>query len=91
MPVIAKQNGAKLVIINRDETPCDPIADCVVHSQASQTIAAVIKELYHFLMSQFLYLDICVKIRIDSCLILFSITGGLLLVTGGTIFIAHLF
>ena len=43
MPVIAKQNGAKLVIINLDETPCDPIADCVVHSQACQTIAAVIE------------------------------------------------
>ena len=43
MPVIAKQNGAKLVIINQDETPCDQIAYCDVHSQASQTIAAMIE------------------------------------------------
>ena len=42
MPVVAKQNGAKLVIINRDETPCDPIADHVVNAQASPTMAAVI-------------------------------------------------
>jgi NAD-dependent deacetylase len=41
MPVIAKQNGAKLVIINRDETPCDPIADYVVHAQAGPTMATV--------------------------------------------------
>lgn len=44
MPVIAKQNGAKLVIINRDETPCDPIADYVVHAQAGPTMATVIDQ-----------------------------------------------
>ena len=43
MPVVAKQNGAKLVIINRDDTPCDPIADHVVNAQASPTMAAVIE------------------------------------------------
>lgn len=43
MPLIAKQSGAKLVIINRDETPCDPIADCIVHAQAGPTMAAVIE------------------------------------------------
>jgi NAD-dependent deacetylase len=43
MPVIAKQNGAKLVIINRDETPCDPIADYVVNAEASLTMATVIE------------------------------------------------
>jgi len=43
MPVIAKQSGAKLVIINRDETPCDSIADCIVHAQAGPTMAAVIE------------------------------------------------
>ncbi len=43
MPVIAKQNGAKLVIINRDETPCDSIADYVVNAQAGPTMATVIE------------------------------------------------
>lgn len=43
MPVVAKQNGAKLVIINRDETPCDPIADQVVNASASPTMAAIIE------------------------------------------------
>ena len=43
MPVIAKQSGAKLVIINRDETPCDSIADCIVHAQAGPTMAVVIE------------------------------------------------
>jgi NAD-dependent deacetylase len=43
MPVVAKRNGAKLVIINRDETPCDAIADYVVRAQASLTMAALIE------------------------------------------------
>jgi NAD-dependent deacetylase len=43
MPVIAKRNGAKLVIINRDETPGDQIADYVVNAQASTTMATVIE------------------------------------------------
>jgi NAD-dependent deacetylase len=42
MPLIAKQNGAKLVIINRDETACDGLADCIVHDQAGPTMAAVL-------------------------------------------------
>jgi len=41
MPVVAKRNGAKLVIVNRDQTPCDPIADRVVRGQASPTMVAV--------------------------------------------------
>jgi NAD-dependent deacetylase len=44
MPVLAKRSGAKLVIINRDETPCDPIADYVVHAQAGPTMATVIDQ-----------------------------------------------
>jgi len=44
MPLVAKQNGAKLVIINRDETACDPIADYVVNAQAGPTMAAVIEQ-----------------------------------------------
>ena len=44
MPVVAKQNGAKLVIINRDETGCDSLADHIVHAQAGPTMAAVIEQ-----------------------------------------------
>jgi NAD-dependent deacetylase len=44
MPVIAKRGGAKLVIINRDETPCDTMADIVVNGPAGPTMAAILKE-----------------------------------------------
>jgi NAD-dependent deacetylase len=44
MPVVAKQNGAKLVIINRDVTPCDQIADHVVRAQAVSTMATVLDQ-----------------------------------------------
>jgi NAD-dependent protein deacetylase/lipoamidase len=43
MPLVAKQNGANLVIINRDETACDPMADYVVNAQAGPTMAAVLQ------------------------------------------------
>jgi NAD-dependent SIR2 family protein deacetylase len=43
MPLVANQNGAKLVIINRDKTECDDIADYVVHAQAGTTMAAVLE------------------------------------------------
>jgi NAD-dependent deacetylase len=43
MPVVAKQNGAKLVIINRDETGCDSMADYIVHAHAGPTMAAVLE------------------------------------------------
>jgi NAD-dependent deacetylase len=43
MPLVAKQNGAKLVIINRDETACDAVADYIVHAQAGPTMAAVLE------------------------------------------------
>lgn len=45
MPLIAKQSGAKLVIINRDPTPCDGMADIVVHDQAGPTLDAILKRL----------------------------------------------
>jgi NAD-dependent deacetylase len=38
-PELAKQLGAKLVIINREPTPLDPIADLVVHRAIGQTLA----------------------------------------------------
>jgi NAD-dependent deacetylase len=42
MPVVAKQGGARLVIINRDETACDHLADVIVHGTAGPTTAAIV-------------------------------------------------
>jgi NAD-dependent deacetylase len=44
-PVRAKQNGAKLVIVNRDPTPVDNIADLVIHDGIGDTMAAALKDL----------------------------------------------
>jgi NAD-dependent deacetylase len=38
-PVIAKRNGAKLVILNREPTDLDPIADLVVRSEIGPALA----------------------------------------------------
>jgi len=43
MPLVAKRNGARLVIINRDPTPYDDMADIVIHSQAGPTMASVLE------------------------------------------------
>jgi NAD-dependent deacetylase len=43
MPRIAKNNGAKLVIINIDPTPMDEIADLVINDNAAKVLSAVIK------------------------------------------------
>ena len=40
--MVAHKSGAKLVIINRDETSCDDIADIVVKAQAGPTMASVL-------------------------------------------------
>ncbi len=40
-PLIAAQNGAKLAIINRDETPLDPFADLVVREDIGEVLEAV--------------------------------------------------
>jgi NAD-dependent deacetylase len=39
-PIIAAQNGARLVIINREPTPLDAIADLVLHEEIGPTLAA---------------------------------------------------
>jgi NAD-dependent deacetylase len=44
MPVVAKRGGARLVIINRDETACDDMADIVIHGPAGPTMAAVLEK-----------------------------------------------
>ncbi len=42
IPLVAKERGAKLVIINREETPFDPIADLVIHAPLSDVSARMI-------------------------------------------------
>jgi NAD-dependent deacetylase len=44
MPLIAKQSGAKLLIINRDPTPYDNMADIVIHGQAGPTMDGILKK-----------------------------------------------
>jgi NAD-dependent deacetylase len=44
LPVMAKRSGAKLVIINRDDTALDDIADILVNGSAGAAMAAVLKE-----------------------------------------------
>ena len=44
MPLVAKRNAAKLVIINRDPTPYDDMADMVIHGQAGPTMAAILEK-----------------------------------------------
>lgn len=43
MPLVAKRNGAKLVIINRDSTPYDDMADMVIHGQAGSTMTNILE------------------------------------------------
>ncbi len=38
LPALAKENGARLVIINRDPTPLDGIADLVIHETIGPTL-----------------------------------------------------
>jgi NAD-dependent deacetylase len=41
LPPLAKRGGGRLVIINRDPTPLDGIADLVIHAAIGETLAAV--------------------------------------------------
>ena len=41
-PDLAKRNGARLVILNRDPTPLDGIADLVLNSEIGPTLSAVV-------------------------------------------------
>jgi len=43
-PLAAKRNGARLVIVNRDETEFDEIADLVVHDDIGATLAPFIAQ-----------------------------------------------
>ena len=41
-PLIAKENGAKLVILNREETPMDEVADLVLHEEIGPVLGRVV-------------------------------------------------
>lgn len=43
-PLIARQNGAKLVIVNREETPIDDFADLVIHDEIGPLLSAVVRD-----------------------------------------------
>lgn len=45
LPRLAKQQGARLVIVNRDPTPQDELADVVVHAGIGETLAAIDQQL----------------------------------------------
>ncbi len=44
-PVKAKQNGARLAILNRDPTPMDEIADLVLNAEIGPTLTAAMRDL----------------------------------------------
>ena len=44
-PIVAKKNGAKLVILNREPTDLDSIADLVINEEIGPTLKAVMAEL----------------------------------------------
>jgi NAD-dependent deacetylase len=41
-PELARRNGARLVILNRDPTPLDPIADLVLNAEIGPTLSAAV-------------------------------------------------
>ena len=45
IPIIAKQSGGRLAIVNRDPTDMDSYADCVLNEGIGDVMAAVMAEL----------------------------------------------
>jgi NAD-dependent deacetylase len=43
LPSLAKQHGVKIVIVNRDPTTCDRLADIVLRGQAGEILPAIAK------------------------------------------------
>ena len=43
IPVYAVENGANLMIINRDETPLDQKADMVIHDSVGKTLGEMVE------------------------------------------------
>jgi NAD-dependent deacetylase len=44
LPLVAKSSGARLVIINRDPTDFDDVADLVIHADIGQTLAPFVAD-----------------------------------------------
>ena len=42
-PELAKRNGARLVILNRDPTPLDPLADLVLNAEIGPTLTSAVR------------------------------------------------
>jgi NAD-dependent deacetylase len=42
LPIAAKRNGAKLVILNRDPTELDHLADLVINAEIGPSLAKVV-------------------------------------------------
>jgi NAD-dependent deacetylase len=42
LPVLAKRAGARLIILNRTETPLDDIADLVIHEEIGEALPALV-------------------------------------------------
>ncbi len=45
IPVLARRNGAKLIIVNLEPTPADRMADIVIHARAAQVLPEIVKRL----------------------------------------------
>jgi NAD-dependent deacetylase len=45
-PVMAKKNRAKLVIINRDQTPLDMLADLLIQSEIGPLMSGAVSGLW---------------------------------------------
>jgi NAD-dependent deacetylase len=45
LPGVAKRSGAKLAIVNREQTEQDPLFDAVVHDQAGPTLMAIVERI----------------------------------------------
>ena len=43
LPAVAKQSGARLVIVNKEETPLDSLADLIIRDSASSALAGVLE------------------------------------------------
>jgi NAD-dependent deacetylase len=41
LPLVAKDNGAKLIIINREPTPLDSLADEVINGELKEIMQAL--------------------------------------------------
>jgi len=52
IPLQAKNNGARLVIINQTETPLDKLADVIIHDSIGETLSRLVKHLGYGMKTQ---------------------------------------